>query len=378
MTNDTGKTKDMTSLWLDWQRDFWENWMAAMTKGMQSMTSLGTGYAPLDMFSQWHQNWLKSVMEPFLSKEARDGLGATVFNRVLNATNVYYDLMGLWGKSMMLLAQVSPGGTLSTDKVKEIYDQWIKDYQTLMGSLWSASPSSEVGETAKAYQSATGVSADYAWRFMEPVMKELERLPEILTKIAKGEAGATVELAGLLRKNYDLTWGRLLRAPALGYYRGFTEHLSKTIDAYVRFNATLAEYYVPFYHTGLRAAEKVFQRLMEFQGKEMTPETLHEFYRIWWTINEDVYHELFQSEAFTKLLGEALRQGLLYKKQFDDLTDEVIGFTNLPTKREMDEVYRSIYELRKEVRWQRRAIKELEAHLGIQATGPSPTEKAVQ
>jgi hypothetical protein len=82
---------------------------------------------------------------------------------------------------------------------------------------------------------------------------------------------------------------------------------------------------------------------------------------------------MFQSEEFTKLLGEVVRAGLLFKKQFDELSDEIVGLTNLPTKADMDEIYHNIYDLKKEVRQQRRAIHDLERRLGVHGLEASPT-----
>lgn len=366
---------DIVSQWFDWQRDLWENWMTTTIKGTEAAQSMWQGHTVLDMLTAWHQTWSKSFLEPFLGKEPLEGLGATVYKRLLDASTVYNNLLAFWARSTMLLAQSTPGTAPTTEKLKEIYDQWVKEYQAVMGSLWGVYPSKDAEETAKAYQSATAASAESVWRFVEPLLKNLEQLPEILAKIATGDAGASMELAGLLRKNYEVTLGKALRAPSMGYLREFVEKMNQTTDAYVHYNVALTQYFAPFYQSGMRAAEKVFQRLSEFKGKEATPENFREFYRVWWTINEDVYYQMFQSEEFTKLLGEVLRQGLLFKKQLDDFSDQIIKFTNLPTKQDMDEIYRTIYDLRKEVRWQRRAIQGLEQHLGITVTRPSPVAK---
>jgi class III poly(R)-hydroxyalkanoic acid synthase PhaE subunit len=283
------------------------------------------------------------------------------------------DLINVWGKTVALLAQLPPGTTLSADKVKDLYDQWIRDYQTMVESLWGAVPSEDVKETAKLYSNVAGVWAEQAWRLMEPALRNLEQAPQTLARMSKGEVEAGVELTGLLRKNYEATLGKILRAPTMGFFREVAERTNRTADAYVRFNAALAQYFVPFYQTGLRAGERVFQRLMEFQGREVTPQTLREFYRIWWTINEDLHFQMFRSEEFTRLLGEVVRAGLLFKKQFDELSDEIIGLTNLPTKKEMDEVYRSVYELKKEVRQHTRAIQDLEGRLGVQVSRAVPS-----
>jgi len=365
---------DMASRWSAWQRDFWEKWVTTTIGGTEASQSLWQGNTVLDMLAAWQQTWSKSFLEPFLGEEP-EGLGATVFKRLLDASTVYNSLLTFWARSTMLLAQLTPGTTPTTEELKEIYDQWVKEYQSFMASLWGAYPSKDAEKTAKAYEGATAASAESGWRFMEPLLKNSEQLPEILARIARGDAGASIELAGLFRKNYELTLGKALRAPFMGYAREFVERVNQTLDAYVHYNVALAQYFAPFYQSGMHAAEMVFQRLSEFGGKEVTPETFREFYRIWWTINEDVYRQMFGSEEFTKLLGEVLRQGFLFKKQLDELSDQIIQFTNLPTKQDMDEIYKTIYDLRKEVRWQRRTIQELEKQLRVTVEKPGRVAK---
>jgi polyhydroxyalkanoate synthesis regulator phasin len=359
------------SPWLQWQRDFLGNWFAAASRGAES--GIWPGQTPFDVFGDWQRTWLKSVLGPFGARAPDEGLGGAVFRRVLDAGSAYMNLVNVWGKTAALLAQLPPGATLSTDKVKELYDQWIEDYKTTVESLWGAVPSEDVRETAKLYSNVAGTWAEQAWRSMEPMLRNLEQAPEVLSRMSRGEVEAGGELTGLLRKNYEATLGKILRAPTIGFFREVSERANRTVDAYVRFNAALSQYFVPFYQTGLRAGESVFQRLMEFQGREVTPKTLREFYRIWWTINEDLHFKMFRSEEFTRLLGEVVRAGLLFKKQFDELSDEIIGLTNLPTKREMDEVYRSMYELKKEVRRHTRTIQELERRLGVQVSRAVPS-----
>jgi class III poly(R)-hydroxyalkanoic acid synthase PhaE subunit len=359
------------SPWLQWQRDFLGSWFAAASRGAES--GIWPGQTPFDVFGDWQRTWLKSVLGPFGARAPEEGLGGAVFRRVLDAGGAYMNLVNVWGKTVALLAQLPAGTTLSTDKVKELYDEWIKDYQTTVESLWGAVPSEEVKETAKLYSNVAGTWAEQAWRSMEPMLRNLEQAPEVLSRMSRGEVGASGEFTGLLRKNYEATLGKILRAPTIGFFREIAERTNRTADAYVRFNAALAQYFVPFYQTGLRAGESVFQRLMEFQGREVTPQTLREFYRIWWTINEDLHSRMFRSEEFTRLLGEVVRAGLLFKKEFDALSDEIIGLTNLPNKKEMDEVYRSMYELKKEVRRHTRTIQELERRLGVQVSRAVPS-----
>ena len=360
MTEQTENTKNITSQWLDWQRAFWNDWMSTASKGVEGPKSTGPNNIPLGVYNDMYQSWLKSVVNPIFENENYGGLGAGVFNSLTNASTTYISILEFLGRSMPLLGQIPTGTTLTADKIREIYNQWNEEYQSVMTSLWGAFIPVGLKETAEVYQNKTGNINEYIWQFWEVVQKNIELLPDLLTRINKGEIGAGVELTGLLRKNYEATLGKQLRAPSLGYYREFNDKMNRVIDAYIQYNTVLSEYFLPFYQTGQHASEELFKRITEYQGKEVTAETLQEFYRTWWTVNEEAYYQMFQSEEFTKLLGDMLHQGLLLRKYFDELTDEVIKFTNLPTKKDMDDVYRAIYELKKEIRKQKKTIHQLE------------------
>lgn len=365
--------KDVFSQWMKWQQDFWANWMKNPAKGMESFFAAWQKPEGGNWFSDWYQNWIKSAQEAFggHGTQAQEGLGPEVFSRLLNAEKVYTDLLGFWTKAMTPLSMLPAGTELSVEKIKEARDLWMKEYKAMMESLWGSVPSPEFRDTGKAVSSAGVVASDYAWNFMEPILKNLENLPSLLDKAMKGESGALMELSGLFRKNYEATMGRALRAPTMGYFRETFDLVGKAADAYIQFNAAMNEYMSLFYATGQHAAEKVFARLNEFQGREPTPENFREFYKLWWTINEETYHELFLTKEFTGMLREVLRRGLLFRKWFDDLTDSILKLTNLPTKKDMDEIYHALYDLRKEIRWQARAIREIEQHLGIEVKKPS-------
>jgi class III poly(R)-hydroxyalkanoic acid synthase PhaE subunit len=235
----------------------------------------------------------------------------------------------------------------------------------MMESLWGGIPSAELRDTAKALSSTSVAASDFMWSFIEPSFKNMAQLPGVLEKVAKGDRGAVADIGGIFVKNYEETIGKALLAPSLGYFKEFNERLNNMVYAYIQFNTSKAAFYSLFYATGMKAAERVYDKLTEFVGKEATPETFREFYRIWWTINEEVYQELFRSEEFSKLTLDVNRRGLQFRKWIDDVFEQILKFTSLPSKKDMDEIYRSLYDLKKEVRAQKRAMKNIEKRLGV-------------
>ncbi len=363
---------DIMSQWMKLQQMFWKEWMAFAEKSMESMIPMGKPGEETSAHWKLYQNWFDSFQKVFAEKE-QDGLGATVFNRIFSASRVYLNLLDFWSKTLSSFKEVSLGEPLSVEKIRDIRQQWIGHYQSMMESLWGEIPSAELRDTAKALSSSSVAASDFMWNFIEPSFKNMAQLPEVLEKVVKGDRGAVADLGGIFVKNYEETIGKALLAPSIGYFKEFNERLNNMIYAYIQFNTSKAAFYSLFYATGMRAAERVYERFTEFVGKEITPENFREFYRIWWTINEEVYQELFRSEEFSKLSRDVNRRGLLFRKWIDDVFEQILKFTSLPSKKDMDEIYRSLYDLKKEVRAQKRVIKEIESHLGVNASKHNPS-----
>ena len=353
------------SQWAEWQQTMWNTWTEMAQKGMQAAIPAAAGSVQGAGWGDWYQKWLKTVQEAWgVSGQGSGGLGATVYDRVMSAAGVYTDIMNFWTRAMAPLMKLEPGVPLTEAKIKELYDGWTKDYQGVMDLLWGQFPAQDMQELAKTWKSAQEAYAAYAWNAMSPVFRNMEAMPDMLKRVAAGEGGAAAKAAGLFWKNYYDTVGKALRAPSLGYWREFTEKQDKAVDAFIAFSSALSQYYALLYATGQQTGEKIFSRLAEFKGRDMTPETFRQFYRIWWTVNEETYHELFMSEEFARLFQEVVTQGMHYKKWSDDLWDQYIKFTNLPSKSDMDEIYLAIYEIKKDLRKLKKAVSTLEAKSG--------------
>ena len=367
---------DIMSQWMRLQQIFWNEWMTFAEKSMKSMMAMGKlgTAAGEETVAPWkiYQNWFASFQKVFAEK-GQDGLGPTVFNRVFSASRIYLDLLDFWSKTVSSFKDLSSGEQLSIEQIRDLRQQWIGHYQSMMESLWGGLPSAELKETAKALSSTTVAASDLAWSFIEPSFKNMAQLPDVLEKVAKGDRGAVVDLGGIFIKNYEETIGKALLAPSVGYFKEFNERLNNMAYAYIQFNTSKAAFYSLFYATGMKAAERVYDKFTEFVGKEVTPETFREFYRIWWNINEEVYQELFRSEEFSKLTLDVNRRGLLFRKWIDDVFEHILKFTSLPSKKDMDEIYRSLYDLKKEVRNQKRAMKDVERHLKINTSKHNPS-----
>ena len=216
---------DIMSQWMKLQQTFWREWTTFTEKYMESMMGMAKmgASAGEETAAPWkhYQNWFESFQKVLAEKD-KDGLGATVFNRIFSATRVYLDLLDFWSKSLSSFKDFSIGEPLTVEKIRNIRQQWLGHYQSMMESLWGGMPSAELKETAKALASTSVAASDLAWSFIEQTFKNMAQLPGVLEKVAKGDRGAVADIGGIFVKNYEETIGKALLAPSFGYFKEFS------------------------------------------------------------------------------------------------------------------------------------------------------------
>ena len=342
-------------------KEFYDTWMKSA--GVKGLAGPGT----------WYEEFTERLKKTF-GEKVGDGLGLTVFKRITSSAEIYFEVLDFWAKVLSASPDIAAGKPLPEEKVKELHDQWMRNYRSLMASLWGSAPSAEMQDLFKALSGPPEAGAESAWAVLAPMVTSMSQVPGIFQRLVKGDKAAAAELGGLFAKNYEETMGKALLAPTIGYFREFQEGVNKAIYAYGQYTNAKTAFLAFLQSTGIAAAEKVFQRFIEFKPKEITPETYKELYKLWCNTNEEVYQEVSRSQEFVGLAKRMVEQGLVFRKELDEMSDHVLKFTNFPSKKDMDEIYLAIYETRRDLREARRRVTELEKQVARQKGAPNPSE----
>lgn len=371
MTGSTDRPNEWMAQWLKMQESLMKEWALSLGKMMKSQASpqewMKMSMTPGGLYEQWAK-----TLADLTPERETEGLGKQVYNRIASSSKVYMDLLNFWAKAMSTMKAVPLDRTLTAEEIGEFRNQWMKNYRRFMETLWGSMQAGDDESLGRVLDGATLSASDFTWGLVEPIMKNMAQMPDIVQKISRGDTSAVLDLGGIFAKNYEDTVGRAMIAPSLGYFNQLNEKIGQTVHAYARFNTAKNAFNSMMYGTGLRAAEKVYQRSSDFIGKEPTTETFKAFYRLWWTVNEETYHELLRSEEFATMTRDMITRGLLFRKWVDELVDHLLKFTNIPGKKDMDEIYKTIWELRREVRTQKRAVKALEKQLAVKPKRKKP------
>lgn len=148
---------------------------------------------------------------------------------------------------------------------------------------------------------------------------------------------------------YEDDFRRLLNMPHLRLTHLTQERLNWATEKFNQFQAAVAEFIYMLYQPvkkSLRAMEGVGGK----GRQENPPKDFKEYYKGWLKILEGHYMTLFQSAEFTRTLAHTLIALQDFAMAKDALMAEVMEALSLPSRRDLDAIYREMYLLKKSLK----------------------------
>lgn len=114
----------------------------------------------------------------------------------------------------------------------------------------------------------------------------------------------------------------------------------------VEFNNHLAEYYKKLADTWNEAQQQFGRKVPEVPTDA---EHVDSSKRIWIDIFENYFTKLFDSPEFAENFGKLVASELELANHWKNITSLLLETANMPTKKEIDEIYKELQSLRKRI-----------------------------
>lgn len=140
---------------------------------------------------------------------------------------------------------------------------------------------------------------------------------------------------------------------SLGPMRAFASNSKKISTELIQINENLMEFnkYVTEYYKQLAETWNEAQKKVNLKAPDVPHdiEQIESFKRIWIDIFDNDFTELFDSEKFGVNYGKLVSKELELTKNWHNISNVILQAANLPSKEEIDEVYKEIHTLKKRV-----------------------------
>lgn len=205
---------------------------------------------------------------------------------------------------------------------------------------------------------------DTCVNFYQNVMSPwMEIDPAILERIAQGDRQAYLDFFHEVNGKYEESFGKVFNMMGLGLNRETYEEQMKAIGSYYKVLFAAGELTALIMNTAADAMKTLleeYQKMLK-EGKGVT--TFREFYKLWYQVNEDALLKLFNTDAFSRLFATFSDQYSRYVINMNAVYEQVLAPLPIPTKKDMDSLYKTVYLLRKDVRDLRQEIGALRGQL---------------
>ena len=181
---------------------------------------------------------------------------------------------------------------------------------------------------------------------------------EIASRAVVGYASAVSEVTNLYWDIYEKTFGSVLQSPSLGYTREFNNKLFKSFDAWINFSKANVDYQLVLVEVWLKAFEELTRELASSKEKDETIQNWQQFLQVWSSVFDRVFAQTFRSEDALEIQGKFLNSAMTYRLRQQQLMEVFLKMNDLPSRSEVDEIHRSIYELRKEIKSLKKSLEQ--------------------
>ena len=153
----------------------------------------------------------------------------------------------------------------------------------------------------------------------------------------------------------DRTFGALGDALGLGPARKLQAAGQQIMAAAIAQNEARAAYGM-LVHSALAAGlERLLKRLADKAQANERVDSVLALMRMWAVATEDAVHEVLQSERGLEATAAVTRAGLNYRRQMQAFASIIADALDMATRRDLDDAYREIQVLKREVRTMRAA-----------------------
>ncbi len=149
---------------------------------------------------------------------------------------------------------------------------------------------------------------------------------------------------------YENELRQFLNFPQIGLTRFYQERIGQTLDRLNLFEISLSEFMKLLYLPMEKSAKAMSEKLEEVTKNGELSGDFNEYYGEWIKMLEGHYMVLFRSTEYIKGLNNVLEGGENYLSARNHLMEDILQFFPIATDKDMDELCKEVYLLKKEVK----------------------------
>ncbi len=312
----------------------------AFKKATDTMTGTFTQFYNnlTNSFGEWQKNFQNGTIQDAFKNMANSGEGFTKFTE-------------MW----MPMVKSIQEKTFNMDTYKQFMNPEL--YKDFMDKFFGFMPDGARTQM----QNMTNMMNDGMKQMSETGMNGYHQMRDMMNKMT----GNSSQIFGNMHNGYANWYGQMNEAFAPFTKLVTPSQQTKNMQEWAEignrvmvYNIKNAELQNMIYTQGAKVMDKLAENVAKKiqEGGEVT--SMIALYQEWLNISDKVYVSLFESSEYSALMAEVGSMQMKLRKDIELQTEKMLKDIPVATRSELDEVYKTIYDLKKQVRELEKKVAE--------------------
>lgn len=320
------------------------NWMKPLQEmnPFAAMSNWNTNSNPMtNIFGQWNELMTQQVSN--LQNNFKTGGVQDAYRNMMNTADGYARFYQLWAPMLKSLQDKSFNmdmfrKAMNPTQYKELMDQYFGFMPENMRNYMQQS-SAMFQEMTKQWNSASGNG-----------MEQMRGMMGNFMPTGSDVFGNMLQSYNGLYNNMQSAMAPMARMTTPNKYTKNMAEWNDLANRMVQFNIKNAEMQYMVYEQGQKVMEELAHSLTQKvqSGEEIT--SVMDLYQEWMRISDKTFVKLFESESYSELMAEVSSMQMRLKKDMELQMESALASFPVATRSELDELYKTIYDLKKQVR----------------------------
>ena len=292
------------------------------------------------------------------------------FPTMFPGMNNYWDSFAKMMPNPEKFAELAPFKVPGFEAFTKVFDMWksfgdptamVQDFQQKFNDVMADILKGLFPENVQAFLAKPtdfmNMMVEYYKQFVSPWV-EIDAV--IMERLAKGDPDAYIDFFKQYQDKYAESVEKYFTIYGMGLNREANEDYMKAMNTWNKAMISMSELMAVINKTGQESFEKIAEKVQEDLKEGVSLTTFRDFYNVWYSVTEDAYEKLLSTDEFAKVFDDFSDRYAQYMIAQNKVYERMLAFLPIPTNTDMKSLYRTVYDLRKEVRDLKKAVAALE------------------
>ncbi len=347
---ENNKVFDVFNQYAEAQKNMMEMWTKMFVPGAQKKDEPATFSNPLEFFKPVSDFWTNSFF-------GYTGSPFEMYEKMSQGTSSYFQLYQLWQD--IYNRNLAP----NQENVEKLTREWMDKSTEMAQRYFLPLFPPEMQNVLNEIVRASEIYGNAVKEYMGPWKDSFQSFTDAMAKGMMSDPKVFLTFFDEWENAYKETFSKALNMPMMGITRETAEAQMQAVDRYIKMIGYSSELMAKVVAISNENTQDVIVQSFEDLKDGNQPRSFEEFYKFWKDSLSKAFDDLFYSDEFSQLLAEMVDALMDFKIAMNKVLEKNLSVLPIPVKSDMDSLYKTVYDLKREVRAMKKQVEALEASI---------------